>query len=141
MEAGQSPLAAPSVFNFFLPDYQPKGEIANQGFVAPEFQIHNTKLSVGYINHTNAWLVWNALMTDWETGNPQVSINVDKYKKYASDPEVLLNELDMKSKGHEAKIILEGASVSLIPELVKPGNPLNGLWKKNLEAGLVPRLY
>jgi hypothetical protein len=49
---------------------------------------------------------------------------------------VLLNALDMRSKGHEAKIILEGASVRLIPELVQPGNPLNGLWKKNLEAGL-----
>ncbi len=50
---------------------------------------------------------------------------------------VLLNALDMDAKGHEAKIILEGASVKLIPELVKPENPLNGLWKKNLEAGLV----
>jgi hypothetical protein len=50
---------------------------------------------------------------------------------------VLLNALDMKAKGHEAKIILEGASVKLIPELVKPENPLNGLWKKSLAAGLV----
>jgi len=50
---------------------------------------------------------------------------------------VLLNALDMKAKGDEAKIIIEGASVKLIPELVKSGNPLNGLWKKNLEAGLV----
>ncbi len=50
---------------------------------------------------------------------------------------VLLNALDMKSKGHETKIIIEGASVKLIPELVKPGNPLHGLWKKNLEAGLI----
>ena len=50
---------------------------------------------------------------------------------------VLLNALDMKAKGHGTKIIIEGASVKLIPELVKPGNPLNGLWKKNLEAGLV----
>jgi hypothetical protein len=50
---------------------------------------------------------------------------------------VLLNALDMKAKGYEAKIIIEGTSVKLIPELVKPGNPLAGLWKKNLEAGLV----
>lgn len=50
---------------------------------------------------------------------------------------VLLNALDMKAKGHDAKIILEGASVKLIPELVKPENPLSGLWKKNLEADLV----
>lgn len=50
---------------------------------------------------------------------------------------VLLNALDMKSQGDEAKIIIEGAAVKLIPELVKPGNPLNGLWKKTLAAGLV----
>lgn len=50
---------------------------------------------------------------------------------------VLLNALDMKARGHEAKIIVEGASVSLIPELVKPENELNGLWKKSLAAGLV----
>ena len=50
---------------------------------------------------------------------------------------VLLNALDMKAKNHEARIILEGSSVKLIPELVKPENPLNGLWKKCLDAGLV----
>lgn len=50
---------------------------------------------------------------------------------------VLLNALDMKSKGHEAKIIIEGSSVKLIPELVKPENPLHGLWKKCLDADLV----
>ena len=50
---------------------------------------------------------------------------------------VLLNALDMKAKGYETKIIIEGASVKLIPELAKPGMVLNGLWKKTLEAGLV----
>ena len=50
---------------------------------------------------------------------------------------VLLNALDMDAKGEEVKIILEGASVKLLPKLAEPGNPLNGLWKKNLEAGLV----
>ncbi len=50
---------------------------------------------------------------------------------------VLLNALDMKVKGDEAKIIIEGASAKLIPELAEYNNPLNGLWKKNLEAGLV----
>lgn len=50
---------------------------------------------------------------------------------------VLLNALDIKAKGNEPKIIIEGASVKLIPELKKPGMALNGLWKKTLEAGLV----
>ena len=50
---------------------------------------------------------------------------------------VLLNALDMKAKNHEARIILEGSSVKLIPELVKPENHLCGLWKKCLDADLV----
>lgn len=50
---------------------------------------------------------------------------------------VLLNALDMKEKGHEAKIILEGASVNLIPGLYKAENPLNKLWEKVLDYNLV----
>jgi hypothetical protein len=50
---------------------------------------------------------------------------------------VLLNALDMNNKGYTPKIIMEGASVKLIPELDQPGNPLNGLWKKALEQDLV----
>lgn len=50
---------------------------------------------------------------------------------------VLLNALDMQKRGDEVKVILEGASVKLLPELVKPGNPLNALWKKSLEAGVI----
>lgn len=50
---------------------------------------------------------------------------------------VLLNALDMKQKGQEARIIIEGAAVKLIPELYKEDNPLNTLWKKVLEEDLV----
>jgi len=60
---------------------------------------------------------------------------------YNGDPmcfiHVLLNALDMNAKGHETKIVIEGASVKMISELVKPENPLFGLWRKSLEAGLV----
>jgi hypothetical protein len=50
---------------------------------------------------------------------------------------VLLNALDMAARGDEAKIIIEGAAVKLLPELEKSGNPLHGLWVKTLDAGLV----
>ena len=50
---------------------------------------------------------------------------------------VLLNALDMDKKGHEAKIVMEGASVKLVPELVKTENPLHKLWVNAREAGLV----
>ncbi len=50
---------------------------------------------------------------------------------------VLLNALDMDKKGWQPRIILEGASVKLIPELVKAENPLNKLWTKVVDRNLV----
>jgi len=50
---------------------------------------------------------------------------------------VLLNALDMKEKGYEVKIVIEGAATRLIPELAKPENLLHGLWEKVQAADLV----
>lgn len=47
----QSPLHAASVFNFYRPGYvPPHTAIADQGLVAPEFQIHNESSTASYIN-------------------------------------------------------------------------------------------
>jgi uncharacterized protein (DUF1800 family) len=51
---GQSPGRAPSVFNFFRPGYTPAGSpIADQGLVAPEFQIANEPSVIAYVNYMN----------------------------------------------------------------------------------------
>ncbi|THB81814.1 MAG: cytoplasmic protein [Desulfobacteraceae bacterium] len=50
---------------------------------------------------------------------------------------VLLNALDMNAKGHECRVIMEGASVKLITELYRTDNPLNTLWSRTLEQGLL----
>ena len=47
---GQFPLAAPSVFNFYLPDYQPQGPIGDAGLFAPEFQIQNAVFGIATPN-------------------------------------------------------------------------------------------
>ncbi len=47
---GMAPLQSPSVFNFFLPDHQPLGPIAQAGLVAPEFQITNATTTISTIN-------------------------------------------------------------------------------------------
>lgn len=43
---------------------------------------------------------------------------------------VLLNALEMKAKGYEVKIIIEGSATKLIPEMLKPGNPMHQLYNK-----------
>ncbi|MEL6804936.1 MAG: DUF1800 family protein, partial [Bacteroidota bacterium] len=58
----QLPLWAPSVFNFYLPDFQPNGPIAEADLVAPEFQLHNTATSISYINILNFWTFGGFIM-------------------------------------------------------------------------------
>lgn len=50
---------------------------------------------------------------------------------------VLLNAMDMKEKGYEVKVIIEGAATKLMPELAKSDNPLHKLWKNAKSASLV----
>jgi len=50
---------------------------------------------------------------------------------------VLLNALDMKAKGCEAKVIIEGAATGLVETLFKTDNPMHLLWEKAKAAGLV----
>jgi uncharacterized protein (DUF1800 family) len=46
----QRPLGAPTVFNFYEPDYQAPGTISDLGLVSPEFQIINESTSVSAAN-------------------------------------------------------------------------------------------
>ncbi len=50
---------------------------------------------------------------------------------------VLLNGLDMKEKGNEVKIVIEGAATKLVPVLSEPTSILNGPYKKAKESGLI----
>ncbi len=55
---GQSPLRAPSVFNWFLPDYTVPGNLAEAGIFAPEMQIASETNLVNRINRlwTFTWM-------------------------------------------------------------------------------------
>ena len=50
---------------------------------------------------------------------------------------VLLNGLDMKEKGYDVRIIIEGAATKLIPEMNSTDSPLCGLFKKALNNGII----
>ena len=50
---------------------------------------------------------------------------------------VLLNALDMKEKGHDIKLVIEGSATKLVPELAKPENMMHGLYVKVKEQGLI----
>jgi hypothetical protein len=95
-KTGQAPLSSPSVFNFFLPDFTPNGPIGDEGLVAPEFQIHNSSTSIGYINMIDYVTSpeWSSIFETWGLGIEDSSLNFDELKYWAKEPEVLINQLD-----------------------------------------------
>ncbi len=92
---GQMVMSSPSVFNFFLPYFQPNGPLAEKGLIAPEFQIHNSKTSIGYLNSLFEWTRYEYLLNNWLQDDPAVVTDYYKLEPLARNPEVLLNYLDI----------------------------------------------
>lgn len=93
---GQHPLDAPSVFNFFQPNFQPSGDIANANLVAPEFQLLNSITGIQYFDMVNEWAVHEELLSHRETDrNRRVYLDIVNLLSGARDPEVLINHLDI----------------------------------------------
>lgn len=83
---GQFPLGSPSVFNFYSPDYEPPGPIANARLVGPEFQILNAVFAVTLPN-TFSTLITNG------TGN--FRLTTAALETLAADNAALLDRLDL----------------------------------------------
>lgn len=77
----QTPLAAPSVFNWFLPDFNPGGAIASAGLVGPELQITtetNVVRSVNYeyqLTHVDSGQGVNPLVVQADGSLDNVRLN------------------------------------------------------------------
>lgn len=90
----QGILASPSVFNFYLPDYQPNGPIADQDLFAPEYQIHTSATSINYINLAYDWFV-NDYYGEIATHAGNSSHNAPSYDLNDLDPvDYLFLDLD-----------------------------------------------
>ncbi|MGC8657731.1 MAG: DsrE family protein [Desulfomonilaceae bacterium] len=50
---------------------------------------------------------------------------------------VLLNALDMKKKGFDVRVVIEGSSTKLIPDLARSDNPFNNLYSQVKREGLL----
>lgn len=50
---------------------------------------------------------------------------------------VLLNSLDMKERGYDVKLIIEGSATGLIQDLHEGRSPQSGLYRKVIESGIL----
>ncbi len=88
---GQSPLRAPSVFNFFRPGYVPLNTaMAHQGLVAPEFQITDESSVIGYVNFLFGIL---------PNGAANISVDYSDWLPLAGDPARLVDRVNLLFTG------------------------------------------
>ena len=50
---------------------------------------------------------------------------------------VLLNALDLDSRGREVKIVIEGSATKLIPQLTESESPMHSLFEKAKNKGII----
>ncbi len=83
----QSPLRAPSVFNFFRPGYVPSASaLGDKGITAPEFQITNETTVAGYVNFMQKVIA---------NGIAGMQPNYGALAPLAADPNALVAELNV----------------------------------------------
>ncbi|AMN50029.1 hypothetical protein AK823_09210 [Psychrobacter sp. P2G3] len=92
---GQSPLRAPSVFNFFDADYAPNtDDFTRNGIVAPELQLHNVTSTVSYINYIKRIIEKGVLYGFIET-IIEIAPNYDEEMKLHDQPKKLVEHLKL----------------------------------------------
>ncbi len=89
---------APTVFNFYMPNYSPNGLLRDNNLYGPEFQIHNSTTSLSLINHlhfladSDYGMGYTWLANRGEEGYYQN--NLEYFVSFAPDAEALINEID-----------------------------------------------
>lgn len=87
---GQVPMHSPTVFNFFSPDYQAPGAIAESGLSSPEFQITTETTAVTSANFLHRVIFERV----GPAANP-ISLNLTKEEGLAERPAQLVDHLDL----------------------------------------------
>jgi len=148
---------APSVFNFFQDHYTPNGPIADQGLVAPEFQIHSSLSSIDYINHIDRILTYSCndylnepsvvLLKEYNgnTISNYTTFNMNEYIALAEDDEALINEFDKHfthgNLSHETRIYLRAALNLIHSDYASYCNNGSLVRDKYLEYKILTALY
>jgi Protein of unknown function (DUF1800) len=90
---GQSPYRAPTVFNYYDPDYVPEGAFQAANKVAPELQILTTSSAVGANNFLQG-LVYNGTSGVGGAATDRVNLDYSTLLPLATTPAVLIDRLN-----------------------------------------------
>jgi uncharacterized protein (DUF1800 family) len=138
---GQRPLSAPSVFNFFKPDFAQSGEIRDGGLVSPEFQILTDTQLVDAPNALDFrifyFYVGSRYSYAWEGGAPvpdEALMDYGPLKVLAANPPALVDRLNLLLMNGQMSNYMRDILVTRLqgtPPDTVPGSPTQDvpLWR------------
>ena len=130
---GQSPLNAPSVFNFYRPSYvPPNSAIASAGLVAPEMQITSEPSVTGYLNFMQEAI--NSGVGDARLVKPDYTREL----ALSADANALVDRVDLLMMNGAMSSRLRGQIVNAVNSITLPAaSATNGPQIANLQANRV----
>jgi uncharacterized protein (DUF1800 family) len=122
----QAPLDAPSVFNFYKPDYSPPGPVNDAGLVAPEFQILNAVTALAIPNYYQN--VFYDGFNRWGSSNRKELVlpNITPELADVNDVPAMMRRLDLLLMGGT----LSNQQHQIIREAVEQINSTMWQWQK-----------
>jgi uncharacterized protein (DUF1800 family) len=121
---GQSALAAPSVFNYYSPDFEPAGPMATAYLLGPEFEITSTSSVAGFSDFTGWGVVGGFRQYDSDTSK-WFKPNYDRYlvgatgAALADNPQQLVDELDLLLTANNLKPAFKANLVSMVSNITR----------------------
>jgi uncharacterized protein (DUF1800 family) len=117
----QSPLASPSVFNFWRPGYSPPNtRIGGQGLVGPEFQVVDEVSVAGYLN-TMQSTIDAGIGSTAPTGGRDVRATYAAEMAIARDPGALVERMNLLLLNGQMSAALRSRIVDAVTGVVIPG--------------------
>jgi uncharacterized protein (DUF1800 family) len=123
----QIPLGAPSVFNFYQPDYQPPGELADSDLFGPEFQITNAGSIFNVANNLR-------IRANTYLGNPSntaqdIAVDLRGLAALAADPAALVAQVNHDLMYGSMSAHMQSTLISMVSQLsaADPYNRVTGL--------------
>ena len=119
---GQSALKAPSVFNFYSPDFEPAGAMATLFLQGPEFEITSTSTVAGFSDFTGWGVVGGFRRNEpalWIKPNYDRYLNGASGTALADNPQQMVDELDLLLTANNLKPTFKANLVAMANNITR----------------------
>lgn len=108
----QVPLHAPTVFNFFLPDYEPPGAIAQAGLKSPETEISTETTTITQANTMQSVIYYGT-----GPSSDKITLNLTNEIALAASPSALADHLNLLFMGGEMSSAMRTTLVNAVTSI------------------------